>query len=179
MAEATHATTEHAAEHGAIFPPFQTETFASQLIWLAITFGVLFYVMSKVALPRVEQVLGRRADRISRDLDGAETMRGQAHAAGEAYETAMAEARANAKAIAQETHNRLTAESDERRKALEADLKVKMDAAEQTIRTRTAGAMSSVRDIATETAAVIVERLTGRVPETAVLSAASDTIPRA
>ena len=179
MAEATHATGTHAstapaAEHGGAFPPFETGSFASQLIWLAISFGILFYVMSKYALPRVEQVLGRRAERIGGDLRQAETMRAEAQAAGSAYESAMAEARGRAKTIAQETRDALGGEADIRRKALEADLAARMDAAEATIRTRTAEAMSNVRGIASDTAAAIVERLTGRPPEPAALSAAAE-----
>lgn len=174
MAEATHSSTQSAAEHGGGFPPFQTETFASQLIWLAITFGLLYYLMSKVALPRVAEVLQQRSERIGSDLAEAEAMRGQAQAAGTAYESFMGDARAKAKAIALETRNALATESDTRRKALEADLAARMEQAEATIRTRTDTAMASVRGIASETAAVIVERLTGRNPDAAAVAAATD-----
>lgn len=177
MAEATHTTvqagTVDPGEHGGNFPPFETGSFASQLVWLAISFGFLFYVMSKYALPRVEQVLGRRAERIGGDLRQAESMRAEAQAAGNAYEASMTEARGRAKTIAQDTRDTLGGEADIRRKALEADLAAKMDVAEATIRSRTAEAMSNVRGIASDTAAAIVERLTGRAPEPSALSAAA------
>ena len=162
------------AEHAGAFPPFETSTFLSQLIWLAIAFGLLYYLMSKVALPRVEGALNRRADRIGRDLDEAHAMRRRSEEAGAAYELALSQARERATGIAQQMRDSLSAESDARRKALEAELAAKMTTAEDTIRTRTADAMSNVRGIASELATSIVERLTGRAPDSAKIQAALD-----
>ncbi|MGL4441912.1 MAG: F0F1 ATP synthase subunit B', partial [Bosea sp. (in: a-proteobacteria)] len=53
------------------FPPFKTETFASQLLWLAIFFGLLYWLVSKVFAPRLTEVIEGRASRIAKDLDEA------------------------------------------------------------------------------------------------------------
>lgn len=173
MAETTHATSTAApATHGPMFPPFETETFLAQLLWLAIAFGLLYYLMSKVALPRVAGVLSQRSERIGRDLQDAQRLRTEAEAAGAAYESALAEAREKAKGIAQSTREALATETEVRRKALEAELGGKLAAAEATIRSRTEGAMSSVRDIAADAATAIVERLTGRPPDPTRIQAA-------
>jgi F-type H+-transporting ATPase subunit b len=174
MAQPTHTSTEHPAEHKGAFPPFEPATFASQILWLAITFGLLYYLMSKVALPRVATLLERRSERISRDLADAEAMRSQSQAAGAAYEASLAEAHAKAKAIAQETRAALSAEADARRKALEAELARKIAESEATIRTRTEEAMASVRGIAADTASAIVERLTGRAPDAGTIATATN-----
>lgn len=174
MAEATHASTGVPAEHAGAFPPFEASTFLSQLIWLAIAFGLLFYLMSKVALPRVAGAIHARAERISRDLDEAHALRQRSEEAGAAYERALADAQDRAKGIAQQTRDTLGAESDARRKALEAELGAKMIDAEATIRARTDEAMSNVRGIASELASSIIERLTGRVPDGAKIQAALD-----
>lgn len=175
MAQPVHGTlTEPAAEHGGGFPPFRPDTFASQLLWLAITFGALYWLMSKVALPRVEDVLKARSERIGGELEEAHRMRTQSEEAGAAYEKALADARDKAKGIAQQSRDQLAAESDARRKALEADLAGKLAAAEATIRSGTEAAMANVRGIASDAAAAIVERLTGRAPESATLQAALD-----
>jgi F-type H+-transporting ATPase subunit b len=162
------------ASGSATFPPFASETFASQLLWFAITFGLLYWLMSKVALPRVADILENRTNRIAADLAEAERLRADSEAAGAAYERSLAEARDRAKAIAQETRDALMAESGARRKTLEAELAERTAAAEATISARTAEAMASVRGIAADAAAAIVERLTGKAPERAAVEAALD-----
>jgi F-type H+-transporting ATPase subunit b len=177
---ATPTTTSTGAPSGAkgAFPPFATDTFASQLLWFAITFGLLYYLMSKVALPRVANVLEERRRKLAQDLEDAHRLKAQSEAAAEAHEKALTEARNRAKGIAQETRNQLTAESETKRKAVEAELGAKLAGAEVTIRARTAEAMGNVRSIAADTAAAIVERLIGRVPERSTVEAALDRTMR-
>jgi F-type H+-transporting ATPase subunit b len=176
MAQPVHTSTAGTppGEHGAAFPPFQSETFASQLLWLAITFGLLYVLMSRVALPRVAKVLDERSVRLAEDLEEAQRLRAESETAAAAYEKSLADARASAKAIAQEKRNALSAETDAKRKALEAELAEKLAASEAAIRSTTAQAMSNVHDIAVETATAIVERLTGRTPDRATVEAALD-----
>lgn len=166
------------APHQPGFPPFQAGTFAGQIIWFAIAFGLLYYVMSKLTLPKVAGILKDRQERIRRDLDEAQGLRDKSHAAEAAYEQSLADARAGSKAIAQETRERLAAETDSRRKALEDELAGRLAAAEATIRSRTDDAMSNVRSIASDAASAIVERLTGRAPDRSAVEAALErTLP--
>src|SRR5918998_5708683 len=162
--------------HGA-FPPFASETFASQLFWFAIAFGLLYYVMSRIALPRVAEIMESRSQRIAADLAEAERLRAESEAAGAAYEKSLNDARAKAKAIAQEMREALTVESEAQRKKLEAELHERIKASEETISARTAEAMASVRGIAADTATVIVERLTGQAPDRRAVEAALDRLP--
>lgn len=153
----------HPADHPkAGFPAFQTDTFATQLIWLAITFGTLYYLMAKVALPKVGAVLEDRRLRIAADLEAADKAKQESEEAAAAYEEALASARSKAAALAKETQDRLAAQSAEERKRLEGELAAKLEAAERTIDERKTEAMKSVRGIASEAASAIVERLTGQ-----------------
>jgi F-type H+-transporting ATPase subunit b len=165
---------EHAEHHTGAFPPFESSGFLAQLIWLALAFGLLYYLMDKIALPRIRSILHERAERLRADLDQAQAMKTEADAAGVAYETALREAQGKARDIAQTTRNQLAAEADAKRKALEEELNAKLAASEATIRGRTEAAMGNVRAIAGETAAVIVERLTGQTPDRAALDRALD-----
>lgn len=162
--------------HGAAFPPFQSDTFVSQLLWLALSFGLLYYLMSRVALPRIGAILHDRSQRLARDLDEAHRLKSDAEAAGSAYEASLREARANAERIAQETRARLSAESAARRQQLEAELNQKLASAEAAIAGRRAEAMGNVRAIAADAAAAIIERLIGQRPERAVIEGALDRI---
>jgi F-type H+-transporting ATPase subunit b len=158
--------------HGGAFPPFRSDTFVAQIIWLALAFGLLYYLMSKIALPRIGAILHERSARLGADLAEAQRMKTEAEAAGAAYETSLAEARDRSKAIAGAARDAAAAEADTKRKALEADLAARLAASESTIRERTATAMGNVREIAGETASAIVERLTGQAPDRAQLDAA-------
>ena len=90
---------EHAEEEGT-FPPFDPTFFASQLLWLAITFTALYLLMSRVIIPRIGGILEDRRDRIARDLDQAERLKQQSEEAVASYERALAEARSRAQKIA-------------------------------------------------------------------------------
>ena len=179
MAEPAHTTsTGHPAEggHGG-FPPFQSDTFASQLVWLAIAFVLLYVLMSKLALPRVASIIESRQKRIADDIGEASRLKSESDAAVAAYEKALADARARAQAMANETRERQAAEAKERRKMLEDALNAKLAAAEKAIAAAKQSAMSNVRGIAEGAARAIVERLIGKSPdEKSVAAAVADVL---
>jgi F-type H+-transporting ATPase subunit b len=154
------------------FPPFQRETFASQLLWLALLFVLLYVLMSKVALPRVGSILQARRDRIDGDLAEAQRFKDESEAAMAAYEKSLSDARNHAQAIATEVRDKLMAEAETKRKLLEGELNAKLGEAEKTIAATKSSAMANVRSVAADAATAIVERLIGtRPPETAVMQA--------
>jgi F-type H+-transporting ATPase subunit b len=157
---ATAAVTDPAVK-GA-FPPFDTSTYPSQLLWLAITFGLLYYMMSRVALPRVSKILESRSARISDDVNAASAAQKAADDAGAHYEKTLGDAKAIVQKSAQEMREKLAAESDSSRKALEADLNVRLNEAEAKIAAGKAQAMSNVSTIAADAAGAIVRQITGR-----------------
>jgi F-type H+-transporting ATPase subunit b len=170
MAE-TSAHTEHPAGHGA-FPPFQSEHFPSQLVWLSISFVLLYVLMARVALPRIGAIFAERNRLIGDDLAAANRLKEQSNAAHAAYEKALAEARARAQGIASATREQQAREAEALHKRLEAQLHERLTAAEQSIAKTRAGAMGNVHSIATDTAAAIVERLIGKVPAADEVAAA-------
>jgi F-type H+-transporting ATPase subunit b len=179
MAETTAHTEVPSEGHKPGFPPFQRDTFASQLVWLAIAFATLYVLVAKVALPRVAGIFAARRTTIAADLAQAQRRREESDAALAAYEKALADAHGRGRAIASETHARLAAEAEERRKALEAELNAKLAEAEKAIAAAKQAAMANVRGIAAEAAAAIVERLIGSAPaEPAIAAAVDDALKR-
>ncbi|MGA2891246.1 MAG: F0F1 ATP synthase subunit B' [Xanthobacteraceae bacterium] len=170
MAEPT-AHTEAPAGHHA-FPPFQAEHFPSQLAWLAVSFVLLYVLMSKLALPRIGSILAERSRVISDDLAAAERLKEQSDAAHIAYDKALADARARAQAIANATREQQAREAEAAQKRLDAQLHERLAAAEQSIATSRTAAMSNVRTIAADTATAIVERLIGTTPTAQDVAAA-------
>ena len=137
-------------------PQLEFHTFVPQLVWLAITFGFLYLMMARVALPRIANVLEERRDRIADDLDQAEQFKRQTDEAIAAYEKALADARANAHEIAQATRDKLNEETERQRKSIEARLAEKIAAAEKQIAATKDKALGNVRAVAIEVADAVV-----------------------
>ena len=171
------ATTAHTAAEGghkAPFPPFQKETFASQLVSLLIAFVALYLIVSRIALPRVGKTIDDRQAAIEGDLAAAQKLKDESDAALKAYETELAAARSRAQAIGAETRDKLNAASEAERKTLEDALSVKLAEAEKTIAKTRENAMGNVRGIAAEAASAIVQRLTGLAPDGRLVDSAVD-----
>ena len=146
-------------EHKA-FPPFDSSTFPSQLLWLAITFALLYFLMAKVALPRIGGILEDRRDRIASDLDQAERLRQESEDAEAAYQKALANARAKAFTIAETAREKAKVASDEQRAAAEAALNRQLAAAETRIGEIKSRALGDVGAIAADATEAIVASLT-------------------
>jgi len=173
-AKGATAHTEAEGGHKAPFPPFQKDTFASQLVSLLIAFVALYLIVSKIALPRVGGVLDARQNAIDGDLSEAQKLKDASDEALKAYEAELASARSRAQAISAETRDRLNAASEAERKKLEEALSVKLAEAEKTIASTREAAMRNVRGIAADAAAAIVQRLTGLVPDGKSVESAVD-----
>ena len=157
-----HTETAAGAEgHSDVFPPFDSSHFGSQLLWLAITFGLLYYLMSKIALPRIASILEERNDRIADDLAEAEKLKQETDEAFAAYEQALAEAKQNAHGIAEKARDKAKGEIEASRTGLEKDLETKMVEAEARIAELKSGALAEVDTIAKDTAGVLVQTLIG------------------
>ncbi len=156
-------STEHApaGEHGGKFPPFNSTYFAAQLVWLAITFGVLYLLMSRIALPRIGSILEARRARISDDLAQSDQFGAKSQAVLAAHEQALSDARGRAQMLENEARQSASAAAEARRKELDASLNTRIAEAEKSIAASRASAMSNVRAMAGEAAGAIVERLTG------------------
>jgi F-type H+-transporting ATPase subunit b len=172
-AKGTTAHTE-ADAHGRTFPPFQKDTFASQLVSLLVAFVALYLIVSRIALPRVGSVLDERQNAIEGDLAQAQKLKDESDGALKAYESELAAARSRAQAIGAETREKLNAASEAERKTLEERLSHKLAEAEKTIASTRQSAMSNVRGIAADAATAIVQRLTGVLPDSKSVDSAVD-----
>ena len=160
------ATAHTSAEggHKAPFPPFQKETFASQLVSLLIAFVALYLIVSRIALPKVGKTIDDRQAKIEGDLAEAQKLKDESDNALKAYEADLAAARSRAQAIGSETRVREATAAEAARKALDAKLSERIAEAEKAIAQAKTAAMANVRGIAAEAATTIVERLIGASP---------------
>ena len=184
MAETSHGTpakgqktgahSEADGGHGGGFPPFESSTFASQLVSLLIAFVALYLIVSRIALPRVGGVIDQRQKAIEGDLAEAQKLKDASDDALKAYENELAAARSRAQAIGTETRDRLNAAAEAERKTLEDRLAVKLADAEKTIAATRTSAMDNVRGIAADAASAIVQQLSGVVPDGNAVNSAVD-----
>src|SRR4030088_3416175 len=126
-------TEANGGQHGGTFPPFRSDTFASQLVSLVIAFVALYLIVSRIALPRVGSLLDARQNAIEGDLAAAQKLKDDSDNALKAYESELAAARARAQAISTETREKLNAIAEAERKSLEERLSVKLADAERNI----------------------------------------------
>ena len=153
-------------------PQLITADFLPQLIWLAITFGALYYIISRLAVPKIGSVIEQRHGRIAADVAEASRLKADTEKAIESYEAALAEARANAHAIVSENRAEMTAEINKEAAALDERLSKKLAEAEVSIAKTRDAAMAQVSGIAQETTAAIVTELLGKKPTKAAISSA-------
>jgi F-type H+-transporting ATPase subunit b len=156
------------------FPPFDANSYASQILWLAISFVALYFIMSRIALPRVASILEVRGDRIASDLDEAQRLKNETERAIATSERSLADARAKAQKIAGEIHHKLQAETYGTRKALDAELGENLAKAEKQIAETKSKALLNVRSIAVGAASAIVTQLIGDTPDAADVEAEVD-----
>ena len=160
------------AEQGGGLPQLNLDTFPSQIFWLILAFFALYWLMSKVALPRIASVLEERADAIAGDLDRAEELKRKAEEAEAAYKQALADARAKAQAIAAETRAEIQKEVDAATARADAEIAARAAEGEKRIAEMRETAIQGVREVAEETAIAVVERiLPGVADDQAVRSA--------
>ena len=150
-----------AAEHGGGLPQLNAATFPSQIFWLIVSFGVLYWLLSRKALPRVEDILTARQERLTADLDQAASLRSEAEAALQRHETMLAEAHATAAAAIKATQDRLMAEASKRQAELDGELNAKLAEAEARIKAAKDAALGEIEGVAAEAASAAVRRLTG------------------
>lgn len=157
-------------------PQFDPSQFPPQIFWLIVSFVALYWLMTKIALPRVKEVLEEREFRINDNLRKAEALKKDAEEAMAAYEKLMADARAKAHEQVSAVREQAQRDAQERHAELGERLSAEIAAAEARIAKAREEAVAGIRDMALETAALAVERLIGERPAENAVAASVDRI---
>ncbi|MEX0351422.1 MAG: F0F1 ATP synthase subunit B' [Paracoccaceae bacterium] len=160
-----------AADSAPGMPQLAFETFPNQIFWLLVTLVVIYMVLSRVALPRIGAILAERQGTITNDLAAAEDLKAKAVEAEEAYNKALADARAEAQRIAAETRAEIQVGLDEAIAKADAEIAAKAAESEKAIAEIRAGALESIQTVATDTAGELVTALGGKSDAKAVAGA--------
>lgn len=160
MASNTHDAAGQAAEAAAPgMPQLDFSNWGNQIFWLLVTLVVIYFVLSRIALPRIAAVLAERQGTITNDIAAAEELKAKAVEAEEAYNKALADARAEAQRIIAETKAEIQADLDAATAKADAEIAAKVAEGEKVIAEIRANALDSVKDVAKDTAAEIIATL--------------------
>ncbi len=142
-------------------PQFDVTSFPSQIFWLVVAYAVLFYLMSRKALPRVAEILEARQDRIARALDQAARLREEADELLKRHQARIAAAQQQAQKLLRESQERLQEESARRQAELERELTARLREAEARIAAARKQALERLDEAAAEAVQAAVLRLAG------------------
>ncbi|WP_027257261.1 F0F1 ATP synthase subunit B' [Leisingera aquimarina] len=172
--DAAHGAAD--AAHGSApgMPQLDFSTFGNQIFWLAVALVVIYLILSRVALPRIAAVLAERQGTITNDLAAAEDLKAKAVEAENAYNKALADARAEAQRIAAETRAEIQAGLDEAIAKADEQISAKAAESEKAIAEIKAGALESVKAVATDTAEALVTALGGSADADAIAAAVAE-----
>jgi F-type H+-transporting ATPase subunit b len=157
-------------------PQLDVSTFPSQIFWLIVTFAALYFIMARLAMPKIEAIVEERRRRVEGDLEKAAQMKDEAEAVIAAYEKALADARHQAQLTMKETSDRLAAISAERQRQANAVIAERTNAAEQRIAAAKGAAMRDLRGLAVDVARAAAARLIGVAVDDAQAGEAVDAV---
>jgi F-type H+-transporting ATPase subunit b len=140
----------------------------AQVVWMLLIFAALYWLVKNKGLPLVESVLEERCARIQGDLEAARSAKANADAAMAAHRDATAKARAEAQASIAGALQNAQSEAEKRAEVLNAKLAEQVTAAEARIDVARGAAMGALRDVATDTAEALVQKLIGAADRGAV-----------
>ncbi|SNR65658.1 F0F1 ATP synthase subunit B' [Puniceibacterium sediminis] len=173
LADAVGVEGHDMATAGPGMPQLDFSTWGNQIFWLLVALVVIYFVLSRVALPRIAAVLAERQGTITNDIARAEDLKRQASEAEAAYEQALKDARAEAQAISQRTRDDIKAQVAEATKEADARIAEKSAEADKAVAEIRASAMGNVEAVAKDTAEALVSALGGSA-DTAAISKAVD-----
>ena len=138
--------------------------FLPQVVWLAILFAILYFVVVRATLPRLGKVMQEREDKVMGDLKLAETAKAESDGVAEAYHAELRKAQEEARTLLGSARSDAQKSIEARLHEIDAAIAGKLDAAQASLDAARNRAAGEVQAIAADAAGSIVERLTGVRP---------------
>ena len=152
-------------------PQLNPEFWVSQIVWLVLTFGVLYLVLSKLILPKISENLESRKSQILENIETAESQREESEKKLKEFEKIILESRLEAKNYFNEARQKILDDINSKRLALEKDIDEEISAAEQEVNNLKIGSHEKIRNIAVETSSELIKQLIGEEANNSSISA--------
>lgn len=150
--------------------------FWPQLIWLAVIFSVLFFGIVLPTLPKLGRAVDAREEKIKGDIDGAEAAKANADIVVEENETGHAKAQESSRAVVALAKDKAAKSVEKKLAAANEKIEAKLNAAQAELAQARTKAMAEIETIAADSAADIVEKLSGTRPAAAAAKAAAKSV---
>jgi F-type H+-transporting ATPase subunit b len=138
-----------------------SDVYLSQLLWLAIALGFIFFVIARGMVPKIQATVDSREQRIAGDLEAAQKARSAADETEAAWRERMDSARAEAARVAQEAKAESGRDTEAKVKAAADKINLKVESAQAAIRDALTSARSEIESVAAEATQEMVRRVTG------------------
>ena len=142
-------------------PQLNPEFWVSQIVWLVITFGALYIVLSKVILPKISDNLEIRRSQILENIEIAEKQREESEQKVKEFEKIILNSKIEAKNIFNEARQKVLSDIDKKRNELENSLEQEIVSAEEEIKALNTSSIENIKQIATETSSNLIKQLIG------------------
>ena len=161
------------AESGGM-PQLNPEFWVSQIVWLVLTFGILYIVLSKLILPKISDNLESRKSQILENIETAETQREESEKKLREFEKIILDSKLEAKNHFNEIRQRTLEDINNKRSELEKEIDKEIDAAEEEINNLKINSNEKIKNIAVETSAELIKQLIGEEANNSSISAIVD-----
>ena len=165
------AVEQGAEAGGAGMPQLNPDYFSNQIFWLLVTLVVIYFILSRIALPRIGAVLAERQGTITNDIAAAEELKLRAQEAEAAYDKALVDARTEAAKIVDDAKAEIQAELDVEMQKADAEIAAQTAESEKAIAEIQAGATDAVKAVAKDTAKEIVAAMGGKADARTITAA--------
>ena len=152
-------------------PQLNPEFWVSQIVWLVLTFGFLYLVLSKLILPKISENLESRKSQILENIETAENQREESEKKLKEFEKIILESKLEAKNYFNEARQKILDDINSKRLALEKDIDEEISAAEQEVNNLKIGSHEKIRNIAVETSSELIKQLIGEEANNSSVSA--------
>ena len=155
-------------------PQLNPEFWVSQIVWLVLTFGILYIVLSKLILPKISDNLESRKSQILENIETAETQREESEKKLKEFEKIILDSKIEAKNHFNEARQKTLEDINNKRSALEKDIDKEINAAEEEINNLKINSNEKIKNIAVETSAELIKHLIGEEANNSSISAIVD-----
>ena len=152
-------------------PQLNPEFWVSQIVWLVLTFGILYIVLSKLILPKISNNLESRKSQILENIETAETQREESEKKLKEFEKIILESKLEAKNYFNEARQKILEDINNKRVALEKDIDKEISAAEQEVNNLKITSSEKIKKIAIETSSELIKQLIGEEANNSNISA--------
>ena len=155
-------------------PQLNPEFWVSQIVWLVLTFGILYIVLSKLILPKISDNLESRKSQILENIETAETQREESEKKLKEFEKIILDSKIDAKNHFNEVRQKTLEDINNKRSALEKDIDKEISVAEEEINNLKINSNEKIKNIAVETSAELIKQLIGEEANNSSISAIVD-----